>query len=261
MRDFDQGGYLVMVTRQGMIKKTALKEYDTSLKNKGIIAINLRENDQLKWVMWTDGNKDILLATKMGKALRFCERCVRPMGRNAAGVNAIKLQKLDELVATEVLNQDDPRDLLVVSELGLGKRTAIDQYRCQGRNTQGVMTLKITERNGEVVGVCVVDNDDEVMCITSEGVMIRVPVANIRQTGRNAQGVKVVTPDEGSVVRAITKVVKTAQEGPEGGQTLPGADDLFDEDDCPADADYEEMEDETWEDDEGDGDDEGDESD
>lgn len=247
VRDFSQGGYLVMVTRRGMIKKTALREYDTTLKTKGIIAINLRDNDRLEWVMWTDGAKDILLATKMGKALRFSERCVRPMGRSAAGVNAIKLQKLDELVATEVLDREDPRDVLVVSELGLGKRTAVEQYRCQGRNTQGVMTLKITDRNGPVVGVCVVDDEDEVMCITSEGVMIRVPVKKIRQTGRNAQGVKVVTPDDGSVVRAITKVVKTTHESPEEGVTIPGVEDLLEADECPTDFDdaeenYEEVE-------------------
>lgn len=216
VRDFSQGGFLVMVTRQGMIKKTALAEYDTALKTKGIIAINLRPDDRLEWVMWTDGHKDIMLATKLGKALRFSESCVRPMGRSAAGVNAIKLVKHDEIVSTEVLDKKDPRDILVVSQLGLGKRTAVDEYRCQGRNTQGVMTLKITERNGPVVGVCVVDDDDEVMCITSEGVMIRVPVKKIRQTGRNAQGVKIVSPDPGSVVRAIAKVVREAQESPEG---------------------------------------------
>jgi len=138
------------------------------------------------------------------------------MGRNAAGVNAIRLQKLDEIVSTAVLDKGDPRDVLVVSQLGLGKRTPVDEYRPQGRNTQGVMTLKITDRNGPVVGVCVVDDDDEVMCISSEGVLIRVPVNNIRRTGRNAQGVKVVTPDEGSIVRAIAKVVREAQNSPEG---------------------------------------------
>jgi DNA gyrase subunit A len=216
VRDFSQGGFLVMVTRQGMIKKTALPEYDTALKTKGIIAINLKPDDRLEWVMWTDGHKDIMLATKLGKALRFSEAGVRPMGRSAAGVNAIKLAKHDELVCTEVLDKKDPRDILVVSQLGLGKRTPVDEYRCQGRNTQGVMTLKITDRNGPVVGVCVVDDDDEVMCISSEGVMIRVPVKKIRQTGRNAQGVKVVSPDEGSVVRAIAKVVREAQGTPEG---------------------------------------------
>ena len=223
VRSFDQGGYLVMVTRQGTIKKTALKQYDTNLKAKGLIAITIHPNDRLEWVLWTDGTRDIILATKMGKALRFSEKCVRPMGRSAAGVKAIKLQKNDELVCTESIRHDDERDLLVVAERGLGKRTALDDYRCQGRATQGVMTLKITSRNGSVVGVCVVDNDDEVMCISSGGVLIRVPVKGIRRTGRNAQGVKVVTPDEGTVVRAIAKVVKTAQESPaEDVETVEG---------------------------------------
>ena len=216
VRSLDQGGYLVMVTRLGVIKKTALKQYDTNLKAKGLIAINLRPEDRLEWVMWTDGTRDIILATKMGKALRFAEKCVRPMGRAASGVKAIKLQKNDELVATESIRHDDPRDLLVVAERGLGKRTPLEEYRCQGRATQGVMTLKITSRNGAVVGVTVVDNEDEVMCISSGGVLIRVPVKGIRRTGRSAQGVKVVTPDEGTVVRALAKVVKTAQESPTG---------------------------------------------
>jgi DNA gyrase subunit A len=216
VRNFDQGGYLVMVTRLGVIKKTLLKQYDTALKTKGLIAINLRPEDRLEWVMWTDGTRDIILATKMGKALRFAEKCVRPMGRSAAGVKAIKLQKNDELVATESIRSDDARDLLVVAERGLGKRTPLEEYRCQGRATQGVMTLKITSRNGAVVGVTVVDNDDEVMCISSGGVLIRVPVKGIRRTGRNAQGVKVVTPDAGTIVRALAKVVKTAQESPTG---------------------------------------------
>ncbi|MGE5531620.1 MAG: DNA gyrase subunit A, partial [Bacteroidota bacterium] len=236
VRSFEQGGYLVMVTRQGMIKKTQLTEYDTILKTKGIIAINLKAGDKLEWVMWTDGNKDIVVATKMGKALRFAEKCVRPMGRSAAGVGAIKLKKNDEIVSTEVVDKDDKRDILVVSKLGLGKRTAISEYRCQSRNTQGVMTLKITEKNGPVVGVVVVDNDDEVMCISSGGVLIRVPVANIRQTGRNAQGVKVVTPDEGTFVQAVAKVVKTAQESPEVG-AVAGVEYADDECECDTDED------------------------
>ena len=234
VRNFEQGGYLVMVTRLGMIKKTQLTEYDTILKTKGIIAINLRADDKLEWVMWTDGTKDIVVATKLGKALRFDENDVRPMGRSAAGVGAIKLKKLDEIVCTEVVDKDDKRDILVVSKLGLGKRTAIAEYRCQGRNTQGVMTLKITERNGAVVGVVVVDNDDEVMCISSGGVLIRVPVALIRQTGRNAQGVKVVTPDEGTFVQAVAKVVKTAGESPEG-VTIPGVEYAGDDEELPED--------------------------
>ncbi len=214
---YDQGGFLVMVTQQGMVKKTALEEYDTHLHSKGLIGINIKKGDRLRWVMWTDGTKDIILATKLGKALRFSEADVRPMSRSAAGVKGIRLVKGDELVATVVVDADDDRDLLTASEKGLGKRTPLAEYRTQGRYTQGVMTLKVTKRNGPVVGVQVVDEDDEIMCITSEGVLIRVPVASIRRTGRSAQGVKIVVPGEGSVVSAVAKVVKQAAETAEEG--------------------------------------------
>ncbi len=223
IRGYDQGGYLVMVTQKGMIKKTSLDEYDTPLRTKGLIAINVNEGDRLNWAMWTDGTKDIALATRFGKALRFSEKDVRPMSRAAAGVNAIKLVKGDELVATVVVDAHDKRDLLTVAEKGLGKRTPLEDYRTQGRYTQGIMTLKVTDRNGPVVGVVVVDDEDEIMCITSEGVLIRVPVKNIRRTGRSAQGVKIVTPDEGTIVRAVAKVVKQAAEP--AGDEKPDADD------------------------------------
>ncbi len=210
VKGYDQGGFLVMVTQKGMVKKTALAEYDTPLRSKGLIAININKGDRLNWVMWTDGSKDIILATKLGKALRFSESDVRPMSRSAAGVKGIKLLKGDEIVATVVVDADDDRDLLTGSEKGLGKRTPLKEYRTQGRYTQGVLTLKVTKRNGPVVGVQVVDDDDEIMCITSEGVLIRVPVKRIRRTGRLAQGVKIVVPDEGSAVSAVAKVVKHA---------------------------------------------------
>jgi DNA gyrase subunit A len=212
---FDIGGYLVMVTEGGLIKKTALSEYNTALKSRGIIAINLRDGDRLKWVMWTDGTKDIMISTSDGFCIRFDEAEVRPMGRNAAGVHAIKLREGDRIVSTAAVNKDDPRDLLVVGEQGLGKRTPLSDYPRKGRATQGVITLKVTDRTGPVVGVQVVEEEDEVMCISSQGVLIRVPVADIRQTGRNAQGVKVVTPREGDSVTALAKVVRYAGESPE----------------------------------------------
>jgi len=215
VESYDIGGYLVMVTRQGMIKKTALKAYDTSFKSKGLIAINLREGNELRWVLWTDGTKDIILATKLGKAVRFDEALVRPMGRNAAGMAGIKLAPDDALVAAVAVDKNDKRDLLVVSEKGLGKRTPLAEYHRKGRNIQGVRTLTITQRNGNVIGAVVVDEDDEVMCITSEGVLIRLPVANIRRTGRLAQGVRIATPDEGSTVVAVAKVIRHAAERPD----------------------------------------------
>jgi len=172
----------------------------------------LNKDDELKWVMWTDGTKDIVLVTRQGKALRFGEEEVRPQGRNTAGVNAIRLRKGDELIATAVVGKEDTRDLLVVSEKGLGKRTKLCEYRRQGRYTQGVATLNVTERTGPVAGIQVVDEDDEVMCINSQGVLIRVPVANIRRTGRSAQGVKVVGLSGDATVSAVAKVVRYATE-------------------------------------------------
>ncbi len=210
IRSYDQGGFLFMITKNGYVKKTDLTEYDTILRSKGLNAISLEEGDELRWVMCTDGTKDIMLATKMGKAARFDEAAVRSMGRTARGVFGIKLRKGDELVGAVAVDKKDERDLLTVSQKGLGKRTPLSDYPAKGRNTQGVLTLKVTDRNGPVVGVQVVEDDDEIMCITSAGVLIRMPVGKIRQTGRNAQGVKIVSPDEGAVLRAVTKVVREA---------------------------------------------------
>jgi len=212
VRDYGQGGYLVMVTKLGKIKKTKLSEYDTPLRSKGIIALKLNKGDELKWVMWSDGKKDIMLITRNGKAVRFSEKKVRPMGRNAAGVNAIKLVGKDEVVSTAIVDPKDKRDLLVVGEKGLGKRTSLSEYRRHGRATQGVLTLSVTDRTGPVIGVQVVDDEDEIMCISSNGVLIRVPVEHIRHTGRSAQGVKVVTPGEDAHVSAVAKVVREAAE-------------------------------------------------
>ncbi len=210
VRDYDQGGYLAMVTDRGYVKKTALKEYDTHLHNKGLIGIALEDDDELRWVLWTDGSKDILLTTRQGMAIRFHEDQVRPMGRNARGVQGINLRDDDELVSAVIVEEDDDRDLLVVSERGLGKRTPLSDYRSQSRNGIGLITLKITDRNGPVVGTEVVEEEDQIMCITSAGVVIRMPVANIRCCGRNTQGVKVVSPDEGAHVCAVAKIVREA---------------------------------------------------
>jgi DNA gyrase subunit A len=155
-----------------------------------------------------------MISTSDGKCVRFDEAEVRSVGRNASGVNAIKLRPGDSIVSTAVVDKDDPRDLLVIGAKGLGKRTPLSEYARKGRAIQGVITLNITDRTGPVVGVQVVDDEDEVMCISSEGVLIRMPVAGIRRTGRNAQGVKIVTPSEGATVIAVAHVVKYAGESP-----------------------------------------------
>ncbi|MBM3473939.1 MAG: DNA gyrase subunit A [Armatimonadetes bacterium] len=211
VESFDKGGFLFMVTQGGYLKKTALEAYDTPLKTKGIQAIGLEEGDRLQWVLWTDGEQDIVCATREGKAIRFAEGTVRSTGRSARGVRGPKLQRGDRLVSAEAVDPEDGRDLLVVCEKGLGKRTALDEYRQIGRTSQGILTVAVTDRTGRVVGVNVVDDDDEVMCITANGIAIRMAVNKIRQTGRVAQGVRVVNLGEGDAVRAVAKVIRTEE--------------------------------------------------
>lgn len=220
VKDFSQGGYLIMATEQGMIKKTPLEEYDTALRTKGLIAISLKENDRLKWVAWTDGTKDIMMVTRQGKAARFSEEAVRPMGRTAAGVIALRLRPGDAIVGMVVVDEDDPRDLLCISGKGLGKRTPLAEYPRKGRPTQGVICMDVTERTGPVTGVQVVEPEDEFMCLTSSGVLIRVPVRGIRQTGRSAQGVFVVRPAQGESCVAVAKVVRPTEEEEEADEKL-----------------------------------------
>jgi DNA gyrase subunit A len=163
-------------------------------------------------VAWTDGHKDVVMVTRQGKAARFSEEAVRPMGRTAAGVTALRLRPGDAIVGMVVVDQDDPRDLLCVAEKGLGKRTPLADYPRKGRPTQGVIAMSITDRTGPMTGVQVVEPEDEFMCLTSNGVLIRVPVRGIRQTGRSAQGVFVVRPSEGETCVAVAKVVRPAEE-------------------------------------------------
>ncbi len=215
VESFKKGGFLFMVTEGGYLKKTALQQYDTPLKARGIQAIRLEKKDSLQWVLWTDGKKDVICATKNGKAIRLSEGSVRSMGRTARGVKGPKLRKGDSLVSAEAVDPKDKRALLVVCEQGLGKRTALTEYRQIGRTSQGVLTVQVTKRTGPVVGVEVVDDEDEIMCITQRGIAIRMPVKNIRQTGRVAQGVKVVNLGEGDKVCAVAKVLQT-EAGEEG---------------------------------------------
>ncbi len=207
---FDQGGYLTMVTRHGVVKKTELKEYDTALKARGIIAMNIQEGDSLRWVLWTGGEDEIFLCTRDGQSIRFQEGDVRAMGRGAGGVRGIKLRKGDEVVGCTVVDPD--KDLLIVTENGFGKRTPLSEYRSQTRGGVGIKTVNVTQKNGAVVGCEVVENDDQLMLLTSTGQLIRMPTANIRVTGRSAQGVILVRCDEGACVVGVEKVVREREE-------------------------------------------------
>jgi DNA gyrase subunit A len=224
VESFAQAGYLAMVTEQGVVKKTALQEYDTSLKARGLIAVNIQEGDHLGWVLWTDGDREIVLVTRDGMSIRFHESETRPMGRNAGGVRGIRLRKGDSVVGCAVVVDD--KDLLIATEHGYGKRTPFSEYRAQARGGIGIKTLNVTSKNGPVVGAEVVDNADELMLLTNEGQIIRIPTEYIRVTGRAAQGVILVRCNEGDSVAGVAKVLREQEEperdmvgvaaGPEG---------------------------------------------
>jgi DNA gyrase subunit A len=213
--DFAMGGYLFIVTTRGVSKKVELAEFHTPFRSKGIRAILLDEGDELGWVLWTDGTRDIILVTSAGRANRFDEAEVRPMGRMARGVLTMDLASGECLVAALSVRKGDQRELLVVSRNGLGKRTPLSEYLPKGRRAHGVLTMRVTQRTGPVVGAVVVDPSDEIMCITVQGVLLRCAVQTVRLTNRAAQGVVIVRPGEGDYVSAVAKVVRYATDNTE----------------------------------------------
>jgi DNA gyrase subunit A len=211
--DFSDGKYLFMVTKDGTVKKTALTDYSTRLQ-KGIIAITLEERqegkktvrDELKFVFQTDGKKEIILASRQGMSVRFKETDVRPMGRTAMGVTGMRF-KDDADYIVGALAADPEEHVLTVSEGGLGKRSRVDDYRLQSRGGTGVITLKVTDKTGELVSLQSVKEDDELMIITAKGIVIRQRTDTIRETGRVAQGVKLINLGEGDSVAAVAKIL------------------------------------------------------
>jgi DNA gyrase subunit A len=203
--DFEQGGYLTMVTEQGVVKKTALQEYNTPLKARGIIAMNVQEGDCLRWVLWTDGEGEIVLVSRDGMSIRFAEGEVRPMGRGAGGVRGMRLRTGDRVVGCAVVEQE--KDLLIVAAKGYGKRTPLAEYRSQTRGGIGIKTLQVTAKTGETVGCAVVDDEDQLFMVTAQGQMVRIPTENIRVTGRSAQGVILVRFRGEDQVASIAKVI------------------------------------------------------
>ncbi|MGB4504548.1 MAG: DNA gyrase subunit A [Syntrophaceticus sp.] len=203
LREFSSDKYLFMATRKGIVKKGVLSDYD-SVRKDGIIALRLRPGDELIGVRLTEGKCDITLVTKNGKALCFNEEDVRPMGRTATGVIGIRLDKGDQVVGMERLGKDG--QMLVITEKGYGKRTDIKEYRLQKRGGKGIITLKVTDRNGYLVGVRIVDDRDEILLVNSDDSIIRIPVQEIPQQGRNTQGVRLMRLNEGERVVAVAKV-------------------------------------------------------
>ncbi|MGB4735817.1 MAG: DNA gyrase subunit A [Bacillota bacterium] len=205
IRTFAPDKYLIMATRHGIVKKTALEEFDTKRKT-GLLAIRLDPDDDLVSVKRTTGNQEIIIVTAQGLALRFSEEDVRPMGRSARGVIGIRLGDGDTVIGMDVVRED--RDLLVVTENGYGKRTPLNQYRTYAsRGGRGVKAIKLTDKTGLAVAIKVLEGDDELMCISAEGVVIRMDAADISQQGRGAQGVRVMRLDPEDKVVSIAQIV------------------------------------------------------
>ena len=206
-RNFDEseGKYLILGTRKGIVKKTLFASYNTKLKADGIIAIKIREDDELLAVRHTSGDDDVMMISRLGQAIRFHESDVRPTGRSASGVHGMRLRKGDEVISMDIARDDS--DLFVITENGFGKRTPISEYRITGRGGLGVRTVALTDRKGYLVGVKVVRENHEIMLQSREGVMIRVRADGISRHGRATQGVKVMNMREGDVVSAIARMV------------------------------------------------------
>jgi DNA gyrase subunit A len=202
VRQYDDEHYLFIATRNGMVKKTVLSEFDSP--RTGLIGITLGEGDEVVNACLTDGNQEVILVTRRGQAIRFREEETRPMGRMARGVHGVALEDGDLVVAMDVVRPDG--DLLVTSELGFGKRTPLSEYRITGRGGKGIRTLNVAEKNGEIVGAVVVGEQDEVMIISSSGVMIRIAVADVPEQGRSTMGVRLMKLDEGQKVVTLALI-------------------------------------------------------
>ena len=201
--NFAEGKYLLMATRNGMIKKTALSEY-SSVRKSGLLGITLRENDELIGVRLTDGEDDVVLVTSHGMSITFSEKDVRPIGRVSQGVIGIKLDDDDFVIGMESIISRENATLLAITENGFGKRTELDEYRVQTRGGKGILTYKITAKTGNIVGIRITTNDEDVMIITENGTIIRLEVKDINVLGRTTQGVTLMRTNEGKVVSIET---------------------------------------------------------
>jgi DNA gyrase subunit A len=203
-RNFEESEYLVFATRKGMVKKTKLAEYNTPLRADGIIAINLKEGDELVGVRHSAGADDILMVSRSGQAIRFAEKDVRPMGRATAGVQGMRLRRDDDVIAISVAQDDD--DLLVVTEQGYGKRTPVREYPRKGRGGLGVKTVQLTDAKGHLAGARIVRDGYQLMLISTGGTVIRMSVDEIKRLGRATQGVIVVRLRDGEKVSSLAPV-------------------------------------------------------
>ena len=215
----EKGKFVMTITKNGQIKKTELDEYE-NFREKGIIGVKVDDGDQLLYAALTDGTRDVLIATKLGQSIRFPEDQVRPMGRPAYGVKGVDLAEGDEVVGLVVSETESPFVLAVCAN-GYGKRTNIEEFRTQNRGGKGIILIDASDRNGPVVGIKLVKAGDEVMLITDRGQTLRTRVDEIRETGRNAQGVRIMTTAEGERIVALERLAETVEGLDSGGESMP----------------------------------------
>lgn len=211
IKKYDEEKYLLMATKKGIIKKTPLKEYDSGKKT-GLISITLKEDDELIDVRFTDGKNDVVLVTQKGNCITFSENDVRPIGRTAQGVLGIRLSKDDVVVGMEPIIDRSKGTLLAITENGFGKRTELEEYRVQTRGGKGVLTYKITQKTGDIVGIRIADDEDDVMIITDTGTVIRIKAKEISVLGRNTQGVTLMRTNDGGKVVSIETIKEETEE-------------------------------------------------
>ena len=207
-KEFVDNNYLVMCTKRGIIKKTTLEQYSRPRTN-GVNAIVIREGDQLLEVKLTSGNAEIMIAAREGRAIRFNESTVRPMGRVSSGVRAISIEDNNEVIGMIAIEPESKQDVLVLSENGYGKRTDLEEYRITNRGGKGVKTINITEKTGELISIQAVTDENDLMIINRSGLTIRTSADQIRVAGRATQGVKVIDLREGDAIASVTAVPKT----------------------------------------------------
>jgi DNA gyrase subunit A len=218
-RDFKEAEYLVLATKNGIVKKTRFEEYNTPLKADGIIAIKLRDDDALVDVLHSSGTDDIILVSRKGQAIRFHETTARPMGRATSGVKGMGLRKGDEVISASIARED--HDILVVTDQGFGKRTRVADYPVKGRGGLGVKTVQLTEARGQLVGAGAVREPAQLMLISTGGTVIRMPVAEVKRLGRATQGVIVMRLRGDEQVSSFALVAESDEEGDD--ETAPPA--------------------------------------
>jgi DNA gyrase subunit A len=222
VKEYREDRFIIMATKKGLIKKTELAAYSNPRQG-GIIALGLESGDKLIGVQLTDGHREILLGTKQGITIRFKEEEVRPMGRMAYGVKGITLEEGNDVIGMETITPDSTTAILTVTEGGYGKRTRVGEYRIQGRGGKGIISVKTTERNGPAVGFLQVRDDDEIMLMAAQGKVLRCKVDDIREIGRNTQGVRILDldGDEDRVV-AVARLAEPSEREDPAPVNVPG---------------------------------------